>query len=82
MSGEKGQRPTHRLCVLDKETSKKGTIGVAWQKPDGSISIQFEAGVSISWKDDFVISLFPIVYGPMKKKADAASEGEDEDLPF
>jgi hypothetical protein len=54
-----GEKPTYILSVLHKESKKKGKVGAAWLKPDGSISIRLEAGVTISWKDDFVISLFP-----------------------
>jgi hypothetical protein len=72
-----GQRPTYRVCVLHKESGAKGTIGAAWQKDDGSISVRLEAGVTISWRDGFVISLFPIAPRPS-----AASEESDEPPPF
>jgi hypothetical protein len=93
-----GKKPTHTLSVLHKETGKRGKIGVAWSDEDGSISIVLEAGVTISWKDDFIIKLFPKNADPdhWKKKAredaverqlaGAAEAGEsaasEDDTPF
>lgn len=52
--------PTHKLCIITKDRKRKGTIGAAWQQADNSFFITLEAGVSIDWRDDITIRLFPI----------------------
>ncbi len=53
-----GKRPDYNLTAMDpRETGKrarKGRIGVAWKRPDGSISIRLDPFV-----DQLVIMLFP-----------------------
>jgi hypothetical protein len=38
---------------------RANTVGGAWKNADGSISIVLDVGVSLSWKDDLFIGLFP-----------------------
>lgn len=95
MSTGGGPRPTHALLVLHKDTGKKGRIGAAWDKGDGSFSIVLEAGVSISWRDGFIISLFPANRDASPRKSNKdfkpapapAPEGatpptDEEEIPF
>ena len=57
----KGAKPTHRVCVLDKETSARGEVGVAWERDDGAISIKLNPGTVLSYVDSqhMLITLFP-----------------------
>lgn len=63
MTVEAGRRPTHRLCV--KEKNGKGTtlVGAGWEDADGHISIRLNPCVVLSFADDVIITLFPIEKG-------------------
>lgn len=60
MSSAKGNKPDWRLSGLDKNSEVKGNIGVAWTKPDGSISIKLNPFVMLNGANDgLVLTLFP-----------------------
>jgi len=52
-------KPTHRLRVMTKDGKRKGTIGAAWQRSDGSFLLRLDPCVVVRWDDDVTISLFP-----------------------
>ena len=56
--GNNASAPTHVLCIKERNSDHKGTVGVAWQRADGSYAIKLHAGIVLSWKDDIHISLF------------------------
>ena len=66
--GEKGNNePTHYLKMKPTDRDREGwsRIGVAWQKPTGSISIKLNRGVVLDWHDfsdnaDHVLILVPV----------------------
>jgi hypothetical protein len=52
-------RPTHTIKVMDRATKQKGgRVGAAWLNKDGSISIQLDVGISLSWNDGLMITAF------------------------
>ena len=52
------RRPDYIVRGLHKQTNKKGTIGAAWLKEDGSISIAINPFITIPVNEDLVITLF------------------------
>lgn len=54
------KKPTHRLKVLLKGSKRTTTVGAAWQRDDGSLSITLDPCVVLSWTDPVTISLFPV----------------------
>lgn len=57
---EIGRTPEWIVSVLDKQTDKKGRVGVAWDNEDGSISIKFNICTVIDTRtQDLLITLFP-----------------------
>lgn len=57
---EIGRTPEWIVSVLDKQTDKKGRIGVAWDNEDGSISIKLNMCTVIDTRtQDLLITLFP-----------------------
>lgn len=61
MGKQKGNRPTHRLKVLDKVTGQRDRVGAGWLNKDGSITIRLNMCVVLSENDlmDRVLTLFP-----------------------
>lgn len=54
-------KPTHRLKVMNKDSSRKGTAGAGWLNPDGSISITLDPCVVLKGNEaNIVIRLWPI----------------------
>jgi hypothetical protein len=52
--------PDYILKVMDKVTdAKSGKLGVAWVNEDGSLTIQVDPGVAISYTSTQVVKLFP-----------------------
>lgn len=61
-----GKKPTHTLRFGNKQSGSN--VGVAWQWPDGSVTIQLNKGVVLDWHDQEVwkqkLILFPVDGGP------------------
>lgn len=55
---EKGRKPDYNLAFLDKETDRKGNIGVAWKNVDGSISIVLNPLVAVEENPNMLLTLF------------------------
>lgn len=55
----RGNVPTHRLRVLNKETDERGEVGAGWLNGDGSITIKLNMCVVLSQSQDVVLTLFP-----------------------
>jgi len=53
-------KPTHRIKIKDKATKASGIVGSAWLNKNGSMSIHLNAGVTLSWTDNVVITAFPV----------------------
>ena len=52
--------PDYILKVMDKVTdARSGKLGCAWVNDDGSLTIQVDPGVAISYTTTQVIKLFP-----------------------
>jgi len=65
------KRPTHTIKVKEKEGSAQGEVGRAWLNDDGSLSIQLNPGVVLSWNDGLLITAFP-----RKSSGEEATERE------
>jgi hypothetical protein len=52
-------KPDYWVKGLHKLTSKKGFLGVAWKKDDGSISIAINPFITVPIDENLVITLFP-----------------------
>jgi hypothetical protein len=52
-------KPTHRLKVMNKDTSQKAEVGAGWQNTDGSITIQINPCSVLNDDKKYVITLFP-----------------------
>lgn len=71
--GFKGRKPDLELSVkLKGGSSTCRNAGRAWMNADGSISIQLNPGIHLSWNDGCHISLFPIERRPKKPTDDEA----------
>ena len=54
-----GKKPDWNMSVVHRVTGVKGRVGVAWTKPDGSISIKLNPYVTLSGSDpDMFLTLF------------------------
>ena len=66
------RRPDHMLSVRVKGSEERGKCGVAWARDNGTFTIQLFPGTVLSWKDNLVITLFPIA----RLEAYVRAEGE------
>lgn len=54
-------QPTHRLKAFNKDTKKAMTVGAAWARDDGSISITLDPFVVLNNNDGkLALNLFPV----------------------
>lgn len=51
-------KPHMRMRVKTPD-GQTGTVGSAWVRDDGSLLVKLHAGVTLSWNDGMIISLFP-----------------------
>lgn len=84
-----GKRPDYLLKVLDKTTDDYGTIGAAWIKDDGAITIRLNPATILTYNPDLAINLFPneeSYYTKKKGKKRGSKQSGDEDsgtdIPF
>lgn len=69
-----GRTPDYDLSALDKDTERRGQIGVGWDNEDGSISIRLNMNVVIdSRTQDLLITLF------RRQESHKKRRGRDED---
>lgn len=59
------RRPDYNVSVMNKDTDKKGNIGVAWKKEDGTITIKLNPFVVLDFSENLIVILFPVA--PRKK---------------
>lgn len=57
------RKPDFWLKALDKTTNEKAKVGAGWKNPDGSISIDLNAFVTLNARPDLVLTLFSIERG-------------------
>ena len=55
----RGRKPDYRIACLNKTNEESGNIGVAWNNPEGHITIVFNPFVTVPTGKDFVITMFP-----------------------
>ena len=73
--------PTHKLVLTSKTNKHRRTYaGVAWETPEGWLSIQLNPGVVIAADRDYYISIYPI--GEKSHNATEPPPFTDEDIPF
>jgi len=65
-------KPNYRIRALNKHTEAQGELGVAWDNPEGHITIVFNPFVQVPTGKEFVITMFPI-----KRNANG-----QEEIPF
>jgi hypothetical protein len=53
-------KPTHRLKVLNKQTSQRAEVGAGWANEDGSFSIVLNPCVVLTDDPKYIITLFPV----------------------
>lgn len=54
-----GKKPDFNLSAKPRDGRLGGKVGAGWKNTDGSISIQLNVGVTLSWNDELFIGLFP-----------------------
>lgn len=65
--------PDYILKAMDKVTdAKSGKLGCAWVNDDGSLTVVFDPGTSISYNPNLVIKLFPNDLEGVKQNAATA----------
>jgi hypothetical protein len=57
-----GSKPTHKIKAKGKVRGheRSHVVGVGWLAANGSLSIQLNVGVVLSWTDDVLLTAFPI----------------------
>lgn len=60
MANKHPVKPTHKIRVKVRDTDRSSDVGVAWDRGDGSFSLQLNIGTVLKWDDDLHISLFPL----------------------
>ena len=55
------RKPEFKLKAFNKKDERRGDLGAGWQNADGSVTIQLNPYVVISYDTDTVITLFPAV---------------------
>lgn len=61
MSIAKGNKPDYSIHALNKLTRGQAKVGVAWDKPDGTIAVKFEEFIDLNLLrgPELVVTLFP-----------------------
>ncbi len=52
--------PDYQLKARDKHSKAQTVVGRGWSNEDGSLSIQLNPCVTLSWRDEIFITAFPI----------------------
>ena len=81
-----GRKPDYNLAVLNKDTDSRGTVGVAWNQPDGTIRVKINACTVIDTNQspNMVFTLFKTnatSHGGSSKKTSQVPV-DDDDAPF
>ncbi len=66
-------KPTHKIRAKVRDSDRTSDVGVAWDRGDGSFSLQLNIGTVLKWDDSLFISLFPLP----KSALDVARENYD-----
>lgn len=75
MASKPPVKPTHKIRVKVRDSDRTSDVGVAWDRGDGSFSLQLNIGTVLKWDDPLFISLFPLP----KSALDVARELMRED---
>ncbi len=52
--------PDYKIKARDKHSKAQTVVGRGWANQDGSLSIQLNPCVTLSWCDDVFITAFPV----------------------